>query len=99
MIEFTQIKKGEATVGRFTFLNVSPTDSLDIEIVSACNCIAPEWTAGPIPPGKQGEIVFELDTQNEAPGPFFKTLDVIFKNTDARGYPLVAQVYVKGEIK
>jgi hypothetical protein len=99
MIEFTQLKKGEATTGRFTFLNVSPTDALEIEIVSACDCITAEWSEGPIPPGQRAEILFELRTSDQDLGPFFKTLDVIFKNTDARGYPLVTQVFVKGEIK
>jgi Protein of unknown function (DUF1573) len=96
MIDFGPIKEGETVHGRFAFSNLSNTP-LEIEIVSACECITPEWTGGSIEPGKTGEILVAFNSKDQEKE-VFKTIDVIFKNSDAQGYPLVKQLYLKGKI-
>ena len=94
MVSFEQIKKGEAVIGRFAFSNISQ-ETLEIELVSTCDCIISDWTTDPILPNQMGEVLFKLDTAQEDLGALFKHVDVIFKNTDTKGYPLVKQLYVK----
>lgn len=96
MIDFQNIREGEPVYGRFAFSNAGP-DTLEIELVSACECIEAEWSQGPIHPNQAGEILFKFNSKGEK-GDIFKTLDVIFKNTDERGYPVVKQVYLRGKI-
>lgn len=96
MIDFQNIKEGEPVYGRFAFSN-SSNDTLEIELVSACDCIETEWSQGPILPDQAGEILFKFNSKGEK-GDVFKTLDIIFKNTDEKGYPVVKQVYVKGQV-
>jgi hypothetical protein len=96
MIDFQNIKEGEPVYGRFAFSNGS-SDTLEIELVSACNCMEIEWSQGPILPQQGGEILFKFNSKGEK-GDVFKTLDIIFKNTDERGYPVVKQVYLKGKV-
>lgn len=72
------------------FLNKGTTP-LEIEIVSACECIYVDWTEGPIPGNEKGHINLVFNTEGHS-GEQSKTIDVIFKNTDANDYPLVKQV-------
>ena len=97
MVDFQQIKKGEPVYGRFAFSNAH-TDSIEIEMVSACDCIEVEWSKGPILPHQNGEILFKYYSKDDA-GDIFKTLDIILKNTDEKGYPIVKQVYLKGTVQ
>jgi len=66
-------------------------DALEIEIVSACECIYVDWTEGPIPVHEKGHINLVFDTQGHS-GDQSKIIDVIFKNTDEKDYPLVKQL-------
>lgn len=97
MIDFGSVTEGEPVYGRFAFSNAGP-DTLEIELVSACDCIELEWSKGVILTDQQGEILLKFKSAGEA-GAVLKTLDVIFKNTDEKGYPLVKQLYLKGEVK
>lgn len=97
MIDFGSVNEGEPVYGRFAFFNAGP-DTLEIEMVSACDCIEAEWSKGTIIPEQQAEILLKFKSTGEV-GDVFKTLDVIFKNTDEKGYPLVKQLYLKGEVK
>jgi hypothetical protein len=97
LIDFGEVKEGELVYGRFAFTNFA-NQPLEIDLVSTCQCIEAEWSQGPIQTGQAAEILLKLNTKGEGPE-FFKTIDLIFKNEDERGYPYVKQVYMKGQIK
>lgn len=97
MVDFGSIKEGESVYGRFAFSNESAL-TIEIEFVSACDCMETDYTKSGIAPGEVGEIIFRFDGKGEGPE-VFKTIDVLLKNTDSRGYPLVKQLYLKGKIE
>lgn len=94
MLLFEQIKKGEVASSHFAFSNAGNAP-LEIELVSACECIEATWPADPVAPGEQAQIEIRFNTAHEPPGEALKNVDVIFKNVDENGYPLVRQFYVK----
>jgi hypothetical protein len=82
----------------FAFTNIGQQE-LEIELVSTCDCIIAEWQASAISPGKTSYITIEFQSVKEDFGPFRKSVDLIFKNTDEEGYPLVKQLYLIGQIQ
>ena len=96
IIDFGSVREGEPVYGRFAFSNFA-NQALEIELVSACECIEADWSQGPIESTQAAEILFKLNTKNEGLE-INKTLDIIFKNTDENGYPYIKQVYVKGKV-
>jgi hypothetical protein len=94
MVDFGGVLEGAAVPAQFEFANIG-SDTLEIEIVSACDCMRVEWTPGPVPPGQKGQVSLVFDSKGR-PGPVEKDIDVIFKNTDADGYPLVKRLLLKG---
>jgi hypothetical protein len=91
------MKLGEVLSVQYSFLNIG-MDSLQVEIVSACDCMELAWTLDPVPPNRRGTVDILFDTANQ-PAEIIKDIDVIFKNTDARGYPLVKRVILKGRVE
>lgn len=93
---FGEAEAGDEILAAYIFTNIG-TGPLEIDIVSACDCIRTDWPRGEILPGEAAKITALFDTTGRA-GETEKTLDVIFKNTDFNGYPLVKQVVLKGKI-
>jgi hypothetical protein len=89
-IVFGTVQEDEKIGAEFIFENIGK-DPLEIEIVSACECIYMDWTEGPIPAKALGRINLIFNTAGHS-GNQSKTIDVIFKNTDTNDYPLVKQV-------
>jgi peptidoglycan-associated lipoprotein len=79
---------------RYTFKNTG-TRNLEIEVVSACDCMAIDWTRGRIRPGKQAVIDVSFNSKGWKNN-INKDIDVIFKNNDAKGYPLIKQLKLTG---
>lgn len=96
VMTFGEAVAGDEILADYIFTNIG-TNPLEIEIVSACDCIRVDWPRGEILPGEAAQITAIFDTTGRA-GESEKTLDVIFKNTDFNGYPLVKQVILKGKI-
>jgi Protein of unknown function (DUF1573) len=82
----------------FAFTNIGALE-LEIDLVSTCDCIVAEWEDSTIAPGKTSYIVVQFSSEKEDYGRFRKSVDLIFKNTDEEGYPLVKQVYLVGEVE
>ena len=96
VMEFSGTVEGDEIEAHYQFVNTGD-QALEIEIVSACQCMAIEWTRGPIARGQSGEITVVFDTSDRT-GDVTKEIDVIFKNTDQDGYPLVKRVWLRGRI-
>lgn len=96
-IDFGTMKMGDMLSVQVSFTNIGQ-DTLAIEIVSACECMEVEWTKEPIAPGGRGSIDVLFDTSGML-GSQTKDIDLIFRNVDWRGYPLVKQVRLQGEVR
>ncbi len=96
-LDFGTLQQGEVVSLQYSFYNLGP-DTLQIRIVSACDCLDVNWTTVPIPPGERGYIDVVYDSTGRAE-PVHKDIDVVFENTDAQGYPFVKRVVLKGNVK
>jgi len=58
-------------------------DTIEIDLVSTCECTTAKWTRGPIEPGEIGTINFVFDSsQKEEDEPV--DVDVIFLNVNPK---------------
>jgi Protein of unknown function (DUF1573) len=96
LLDFGEMKEGEVLSIQYSFLNIG-SDSLEIEVVSACDCMEVDWARSPIAPKERGAIEILYDTTKRL-GETLKDIDIIFKNTDKNGYPLVKRVVLKGMV-
>lgn len=60
------VKKGEKKTFKYNFENTG-TETIEIEIVSGCDCTTLDWTRGPIKVGEKGiiDVIFD-STEKEA---------------------------------
>jgi hypothetical protein len=93
---FGKIHDGEKASTLFVFSNIG-TEPLEIEVVSACFCMSIDHTIDLIQPGEKGNIDVVFDS-NDQVGNVKKDIDVIFKNVDKDGYPLVKRLTIKGKV-
>lgn len=96
-IDFGTLKAGETLSVQYGFYNASH-DTLEIEIVSACNCMELNWTTTPVPPRQRGFVEILYNTKDLS-GPQKKDIDVIMRNVDAKGYPLVRRAVLTGLVE
>ena len=96
LLTFGQVREGTVVEAKFVFDNIG-TRALDIELVSACECMKVKWPTDHILPGESALIEIEFNTRSYV-GDITKDIDVIFKTTDEKGYPLVKQVKLSGKI-
>ena len=96
LMVFDGSTEGEEVEAHYEFENIGG-DTLEIEIVSVCNCMKVEWTRTPVSPGQYGTVDVVFDTAGLS-GVVSKDIDVIFKNTDKDGYPLIKRVALKGKV-
>jgi hypothetical protein len=89
------LNKEEVISVQYSFVNTG-VDDLLIYMVSACDCMETAWTETAIKPGARGYIDIWIDPSRLTPGLVEKEIDVIFRNTDERGYPIVARAVLKG---
>lgn len=95
-VSFGTVEEGAKIGVEYLFKNIGK-QTLEIEIISACDCMNLDWTTTPIPPTEQGKVTVVFDSAGH-PGDIEKNIDVIFKNTDAKDYPLVKQVALKVKV-
>ncbi|MEM9549317.1 MAG: DUF1573 domain-containing protein [Bacteroidota bacterium] len=65
-IELGEVKKGEKRTFKYTFTNTG-TETVEIAIVSGCDCTTLDWTRGEIKSGEKGiiDVIFD-STEKEA---------------------------------
>lgn len=97
-VNLGSVKRGEKRETFFEFTNIY-TDTLKIEIISACHCTALKYSEKPIAPGEKCRIDAIFDsTEKEVSETIY--IDVIFENEDPiTTYPIVEQVTYYFEIE
>lgn len=76
------VKKGALVKDQFVFTNISE-DTVQIDIVSTCECTDAKWTMGEIPPGSNGKIDFTFKSaEKDKVEPI--DVDVYFLNVNPR---------------
>jgi len=65
-IPLGEVKKGEKRTFKYTFTNTG-SETVEIAIVSGCDCTTLDWTRGEIKPGEKGiiDVIFD-STEKEA---------------------------------
>ena len=65
-IELGEVKRGDSRTFQYHFTNTG-TETIEIAIVSGCDCTTLDWTRGKIAPGKKGviDVIFD-STEKEA---------------------------------
>ena len=65
-IELGKVKKGDKRTFQYTFTNTG-TETVEISIVSGCDCTTLDWTRGKIKTGEKGiiDVIFD-STEKEA---------------------------------
>ncbi len=65
-LELGEVKRGEKRTFQYTFTNTG-TETIEISIVSGCDCTTLDWTRGKIKSGEKGiiDVIFD-STEKEA---------------------------------
>lgn len=63
--KFGTLKKGVKATHAYHFKNTGKNPLLIVKAVASCGCTVPSYPKKPIPPGGEGEIVVEFNTQNQ----------------------------------
>ena len=71
-IELGEVKKGEKRTFQYTFTNTG-SETVEISIVSGCDCTTLDWTRGEIKPGGKGiiDVIFDSTEKEKS-----ETVDV-----------------------
>jgi Protein of unknown function (DUF1573) len=96
VFNFGTIKDGAEASTLFVFTNIGD-EPLEIEVVSACFCMTVNHTRDLINKGEKGNIDVVFDS-NDQVGSVKKDIDIIFKNIDKDGYPLIKRLTIKGRV-
>ena len=94
---FGVIKKGDKPTFVYEFTNTG-LGVLDIEIVSGCDCTELDYTQNKVKPGESGFVKATFNSNRAEPDeigigkPLNKTITIVLKNTDQRGYPMVDEL-------
>jgi len=96
LLSYGQVREGDMVAAKYIFDNIG-TRALEVELVSSCECMNIKWPTEPVLPGESGLIEIDFNTRSFR-GDVTKDIDVIFKTTDDKGYPLVKQVKLTGKI-
>ena len=97
MVDLGTVKKGEKRTLFFEFTNTSGID-IQVDIVDACECTKVEFPRGIITPGNKGRLDVTFDsTEKDAAETI--GINVVFKQTDASGYPHIETVEYKFDLE
>ena len=69
-----------------------------IEIVTACSCFELDWPRDTLQKGEKRTIDLTFFSANQT-GEHTKTVDIILRNEDQRGYPVVKQFFVHVDVR
>lgn len=78
-----KMKKGDKRTFDYHFTNTG-TETIDIEIVSGCDCTTLDWTRKPIKPGERGTINVIFDSKEKEVTEKSVDVDIYLKNKDPK---------------
>jgi Protein of unknown function (DUF1573) len=93
--DFGNIKEGDKVTHIYKFKNTGEVPLIIQDAKPSCGCTAPDWTKTPIPPGEEGFVKAEFDSQGK-PGAQNKTITVT-ANTWPKTSKLTFKAMVKGK--
>ena len=73
--DFGNIREGDKVTHVYKFRNTGEVPLIIQDAKPSCGCTAPDWTKTPIPPGEEGFVKAEFDS-NGKPGAQNKTITV-----------------------
>lgn len=91
--DFGEIIQGQKVRYVFRFKNVGAGDLVISDAKTSCGCTVSEYPKEPVPPGKEGEVVVEFNSENKQ-GQVSKTV-TLFANT----IPNETELKIKGTIR
>jgi len=97
LTDLGKVKRGDKKEFDFSFINKG-SETLEIEIVSGCECSILDWTIRPIAPGEQGTInvIFDSTEKEESET---VDIDITLKNLNPEtGYQYFKIVNFKFEL-
>ena len=90
-VDFGAVKQGEKKEYTYKFTNEG-TDTLTIELVTACHCTTLDYSTEPVPPGEKGEIHVIFDSKDKTEKEQID-VDIILENEDPEtGYQIIERV-------
>lgn len=96
LVELGPVKKGETRAMFFEFTNPG-AENVQIEAISACDCTTVDYPRGVIAPGQKGRLDVIFDSKEKDAAETID-IDIIFKNTDAAGFPKIERVSYRYEL-
>jgi len=97
LIDLGTVKKGEQKSFTFDFTNTG-RESIEIEIVSACECSTLDWPIKPIKPGEKAKISVDFDSAKKDSSEVID-VDITLLNLDPKtGYQIFKIVQFKYDL-
>lgn len=90
--DFGKITEGEKVTHVYKLKNTGENPLVISDVKPSCGCTSPNWTKDPIPPGQEGKVEVQFDSQGKS-GTQSKTVTVM-ANTE----PKVKVLKFTGEI-
>lgn len=91
--DFGKINEGDKVTHVYKFKNTGEVPLIIQDAKPSCGCTAPDWTKTPIPPGEEGFVKAEFDSQGK-PGAQNKTITVT-----ANTWPKQSKLTFKATVK
>ena len=93
-----KMQMGEQRSHIFEFINTG-SEPLEIDLVTACECVTLDWSRYAIQPNQRGFIQATFNSNAVYPEginqDLEKELTIVLKNTTANGYPIVEEAKLK----
>lgn len=96
LINLGPVKRGESRMMFFEFTNTSG-ESVQIDLVDACECTRVDYPRRPIEPGQKGRLDVVFDSTEKDKAETIR-ITVVFKNTHPNGLPRIEVVEYQFEI-
>ena len=82
-IPLGKMKKGDKRTFDYHFTNTG-TETIEIEIVSGCDCTTLDWTRKPIKPGERGTVNVIFDSKEKEVTEKSVDVDIYLKNKEPK---------------
>ncbi|NCI50062.1 DUF1573 domain-containing protein [Sediminibacterium roseum] len=94
VVNFKPIQMGEKATVVFKFKNTGKYPLFLTNVKAGCGCTVPGYTKGAIPPGGEGEVTGEFDSNKSHPGEVRKNIYVTTNTLGKSSHTLIFAGYV-----